>query len=187
MNDTALVPPRTSPPARLRRVALFARGLVLAGALLFALNAVATWTLPDYAARIIKSLVDVEIIGPLTAQTRLVYVLWDIPSLAVILAVLFHLWQLFGEYLHARVFSRRALTSLRGFARWVLAAAVLSPIYRAGLSVIVTWQNGHGKRQLTINLSSDDYLMLLIGVLMLAICSVMAEAARLAEDNEGFV
>ena len=187
MNAPALSPPRTLPQARFHRVARIARGLVLAGGTLFALNALGTWIFPDYAIRIITSLVQVKLVEPFTTSTRVMYVLWDIPSLAVILIALFRLWQLFGEYLHSRIFSARALTSLRGFARWTLVAAFWSPVYRAVLSVIVTWQNGPGKRELTIDLSSDDYMMVLLGVVLLAISSVMVEAARIAEDNEGFV
>ncbi len=187
MNAPVLSPPRTSPQVGFHRVARIARGLVLAGGALFALNALATWIFPDYAIRIITSLVQVKLVEPFTTSTRVMYVLWDIPSLAVILIALFRLWQLFGEYLHSRIFSARALTSLRGFARWTLVAAFWSPVYRAVLSVIVTWQNGPGKRELTIDLSSDDYMMVLLGVVLLAISSVMVEAARIAEDNEGFV
>ena len=187
MTTPVLAPPRTSPQARFHRIARIARALVLAGATLFTLNALATWVFPDYAIHIIKSQTSAGIIGPLTTGTRVMFVLWDIPSLAVILMALLRLWQLFGEYLQDRIFSVRALASLRSFARWVLAAAFLSPVYRAVLSVLVTLQNGPGKRELTINLSSDDYLMLLMGVVLLAISSVMADAARIAEDNEGFV
>jgi hypothetical protein len=187
MTTPVLSPPRTPPQARFQRIARFARALVLVGGALFVLDALATWIFPDFAARMIRSAINVEIIGPFTTSTRVAYVLWDIPSLAVILVALLRLWQLFGEYLQSRIFSARALTSLRGFARWTLVAAFWSPVYRAVLSVIVTWQNGPGKRELTINLSSDDYLLLLLGVVLLAISSVMAEAARIAEDNEGFV
>lgn len=187
MPTSVLAPPVSSPQGRFHRTARLARALVLAGGALFVLNALGTWIFPDYAVHMIMSQVDVHVLAPLDAWTRVALVLWDLPSLAVILLALYRLWQLFGEYLQSRVFSALALTSLRGFARWVLAAAVVSPIYRAGLSVIATWQNGPGKRQLTINLSSDDYLALLLGVVILAICSVMAEAARIAEDNEGFV
>ena len=187
MTAPALAPPRTSPQPRFRRIALFARWLVAAGAALFSLNALGTWIFPDYGARIITSQVSVTILAPLSGWTRLAYVAWDIPSLAVILVALFRLWQLFGEYLHSRIFSARALTSLRGFARWTLVAAFWSPVYRAVLSVIATWQNGPGRRELTINLTSDDYMTVLLGVVLLAIASVMAEAARIAEDNEGFV
>ena len=187
MNAPLLTPPRPSPQARLHHTARIGRALVLAGALLFALNSLATWCLPDYAAHIIDSVAHVRIRGPLTPRTRVLYVLWDIPSLAIILMALYRLWQLFGEYLQSRVFSVRALASLRSFARWVLVAAFASPVYRAVLSVLVTLQNGPGKRELTLDLSSDDYLTLLLGVVVLAISSVMAEAARIAEDNEGFV
>ena len=187
MDSPVPPPPRTPPQARIRRIAHVARALVLAGGALFVLNALGTWLFPDYATRIITSQVEVHILAPLTSRTRVLYVLWDIPSLVVILMALLRLWQLFGEYLHGRIFSARALTSLRGFARWTLAAAFWSPIYRAVLSVIATWGNGPGKRELDINLSSDDYMVLLLGVALLAISSVMVEAARIAEDNEGFV
>ena len=190
MKPPVLSPSRASPPTGIRRIvfiARLARGLVLAGAALFALNSVATWIFPGYAANIIASQDNGAAVGPIEGWTRVAYVLWDIPSLAVILLALWRLWQLFGEYLHARIFSARGLTSLRGFARWTLAAAFWSPIYRAGLSVIATWHNGPGKREIDVSLSSDDYMVLLLGVVLLAIASVMVEAARIAEDNEGFV
>jgi hypothetical protein len=187
MTTPLLAPPRTSPQPRFKRIALIARWLVAAGAALFLVNALGTWIFPDYAISIVTSVVQVKHVEPFTFSTRVMYVLWDIPSLAVILIALLRLWQLFGEYLHSRIFSTRALTSLRGFARWTLVAAFWSPVYRAVLSVIVTWQNGPGKRELSIDLSSDDYMMALLGVVLLAISSVMAEAARIAEDNEGFV
>ncbi len=187
MTAPALAPPRTSPQPRFLRIARFARWLVAAGAALFSLNSLGTWIFPGYAAKIITSQVSVTMLGPLSGWPRVAYVAWDIPSLAVILVALLRLWQLFGEYLHSRIFSARALTSLRGFARWTLVAAFWSPVYRAVLSVIATWQNGPGKREFAIDLTSDDYMVLLLGVVLLAISSVMVEAARIAEDNEGFV
>ena len=191
MTQPVLAPPRSSPTstpqARFRRIARFVRGLILVGSVLLVLNTLVAWFEPDYAAKLIKTQADVDIIGPLTLRTRVSYALWDLLSSAVFLTALAHLWNLFGEYLHARVFSVRALASLRGFARWMLVAAIASPLSRTALSVIATWQNGPGHRQVTINLSSDDYTMLLFGVVILAISSVMAEAARIAEDNEGFV
>jgi hypothetical protein len=187
MKPPALSPPRTSPHAGIQRIARVARALVLVGATVFALNALGSWIFPEYARGIISTQSNGAAVGPLAGWPRVAYVLWDIPSLAVILVALWRLWQLFDEYLRGRIFSARALTSLRGFARWTLAAAFWSPIYRAVLSVIGTWSNGPGKRELDINLSSDDYMVLLLGVVLLAISSVMVEAARIAEDNEGFV
>ena len=85
------------------------------------------------------------------------------------------------------MFSHRALVSLRGFARCVLATAFATPLYGAVLSVIVTFDRQPGTRQLNLQFSSTDYTMLLIGAVLLAIATVMAEAARVAEDNAGFV
>ena len=187
MTSPVLSPPRTSPQAGIQRIARIARALVVAGAAVFALNALASWISADYAVHIIATESNGAAVVALSGWPRVAYVLWDIPSLAVILAALWRLWQLFGEYLHGRIFSARALMSLRGFARWTLAAAFWSPIYRAVLSVIVTWHNGPGKREIDASLSSDDYMVLLLGVVLLAIASVMVEAARIAEDNEGFV
>ena len=187
MNAPALSPPRLSPQARFQRTARIGRALALAGALLFAFSTVATWCFPDYAMHAIDSRVHVRILDPLTPLTRLLCMLWDLPSLAIILMALLRLWQLFGEYLRSRIFSARALASLHSFARWILAAAFTAPVYRAGLSVLATLQNGVGRRELNIDLSSDDYMTVLLGVVVLAISAVMAEAARIAEDNEGFV
>ena len=83
--------------------------------------------------------------------------------------------------------AQRALESLRSFARWMTAAAIVSPLSNAVLSVLATLGNAPGHRQLSVNISSEDYVMLLFGGVVLAISSVMAEAARLAEDNAGFV
>jgi len=187
MNKPVLAPPRTPPQPRFLRIARLARGLVLFGGALFVVNELCMTLMPDWAANIIKIQTDVTLLGPLTPATRAMVLLWDLPALFVVLAALYELWKLFGEYLQSRVFSARALASLRDFARWILADALLSPVYRAVLSVIATWQNGPGHRQFNLNLSSDDYFMLLVGVVMLAISTVMVEAARIAEDNEGFV
>ncbi len=187
MTQQTIAPPLVGPNARFQRTARLGRALVLAGAALFLGNSLGTWLFPDYAARIIQSQTQVVVLGPLTATTRVLCVLWDLPSLAVILMALLRLWQLFGEYLRSRIFSARALASLRSFARWTLAAAFLAPVYRAVLSVLVTLQNGPGRRELELNLGSNDFMTLLLGVVVLAISSVMAEAARIAEDNEGFV
>ena len=187
MDAPSHLPPRSLPNAQFQRTARLGRALALAGAAVFVLNALGTWLVPGYAVHIIQGLTNAAVLGPLTPQTRVMVVLWDIPSLGAILMALFRLWQLFGEYLQSRIFGARALASLRSFTRWLLLAAVMAPIYRAVLSVLVTLQNGPGRRELNINLCADDYLLLLVGVAVLAVSSVMAEAARIAEDNEGFV
>jgi hypothetical protein len=109
------------------------------------------------------------------------------PSIAVALFMLWQLWRLFGAYRRGEVFSRPALQHLRRFSIGVLLQAALEPLTRTACILAVTIGNPPGQRQLVIGLSSDDYERVLIGAVLLAIASVMAEAVRVAEDHAGFV
>ena len=171
---------------RLRRMALFVRILIVIGALLAVGCTVWVWIVPGHAHSQIKEAADVDI-DQMTLHTQVAGGLWTLLPVGIALLALQRLWRLFGEYAQARVFSRRALLSLRDFARCVLAMAFVSPIYGAVLSVIVTFDRKPGTRELNLQFTSGDFTMLLIGAVLLAIASVMAEAARVAEDNAGFV
>ena len=103
------------------------------------------------------------------------------------LYALWQLWRLFAEYGAGRVFGREAQSRLKRFAWALLAAALLAPLVRAAMSVVLTLGNPPGQRQLVIGLSWDDYLAVLLAAVLIAIATVMAEAVRVAEENEGFV
>ncbi|HEY9022904.1 MAG TPA: DUF2975 domain-containing protein, partial [Burkholderiaceae bacterium] len=171
---------------RLRRMALVVRVLIVLGALLLLGCAAWVWVVPGHAHSQIKEAADVDI-DRMALHTQVAGGLWTLLPLGIALLALQRLWRLFGEYAQARVFSQRALLSLRGFARCVLAMAFASPLYGAVLSVIVTFDRKPGTRELNLQFTSGDYAMLLFGAVLLAIASVMAEAARVAEDNAGFV
>ena len=171
---------------RLRRMAAFVRFLIVTGALLLLGCYLWIWVVPGHAHSQIKEAAAVDI-DHLALHTQVAGALWTLVPAGLWMLALYRLWQLFGEYALGRVFSHRALVSLRGFARCALATAFAEPIYGAVLSVIVTFDRQPGTRELNLAFSSNDYTMLLIGAVLLAIASVMAEAARVAEDNAGFV
>jgi hypothetical protein len=187
MNSSKLAQPRSLPEHRFRRISRGIRVLVVIGVLALIANSVFTWVSPCYGLQRMRTETGLTTIQALSPRTRVLWARWDLVPSAVLLAALYRLWQLFGEYAQARIFSARALACLRGFARWMVVAACVSPIYGTVLSVIGTWENGPGKRELNLQLTSNDYVMLLFGLVILAISSVMAEAARIAEENEGFV
>jgi hypothetical protein len=172
--------------ARLRRMAMIVRILILVGAVSLVAAIAWIWVVPGHAASQIKAAAGVDV-DRMALHTQVIGGLWSLLPLGIALVGLHRLWVLFGEYALARVFSHRALVNLRGFARCVLATGIVSPLYGALLSVIVTWDRKPGTRELNIQFSSDNYAMLLLGAVLLAIASVMAEAARVAEDNAGFV
>ena len=171
---------------RLRRIAMVGRVLIAVGAVALVASMAWVWIVPGHAHSQIKEAAEVDI-DQMALHTQVIGGLWTLLPLGIVLLGLQRLWRLFGEYAQGRVFSHRALVSLRGFARCVLATGIVSPLYGGVLSVIVTFDRAPGTRQLNVSLSSNDYAMILIGAALLAISTVMAEAARVAEDNAGFV
>ena len=143
-----------------------------------------TYNTSDVTKSGIEASVDV---ATLSLRSRIAGGLWSLLPSGIALLALRRLWQLFGEYAAGRVFGSRALASLRGFARCTLAMGLAAPLYGAVLSVIMTWDRAPGTRQLNVQFDSGNYAAILLGAVMLAIASVMAEAARVAEDNAGFV
>ena len=180
-------PPTPLAPAKLRRLAWIVRALIVVGAAGLVAATAWTWASPELALAQLQSETRLSHLPALAADTQRAAAAWSVVPLALTLLALQRLWGLFAEYAQGRVFSLRALLCLRGFARCVLGLGVLSPVYGVVLSIIATWHNTPGTRQVGLNFTSDDYGMLLFGAVLLAISSAMAEAARVAEDNAGFV
>jgi hypothetical protein len=187
MTLPAPLAPGAAAAPRIRRLSQVVRGLVAFGALALLGVLAALWISPDYALLQIRHDAQLDDLARLDAASRLRCVAWMCVPAAVALMVLLRLWQLFGEYAEGRIFGPRALDRLRGFARWTMAAALISPVEGAVLSVLATWQRSVGYRQLNLYVSSEDYALLLFGAALLAIAGVMTEAARLADENAGFV
>lgn len=118
-------------------------------------------------------------------RTRLVAAML-IPVL-VSLAVLWQVWQLFGEYRRGRVFSAASLAHLRRFSWALVGLALVQPLSRVLMSVAISLDNPPGHRHLVVSFSSNDFAVLLLGLVFVAIARVMVEAARAAEEVEQFV
>lgn len=107
--------------------------------------------------------------------------------LAVSVLGLWQLWQLFGAFASGEALTTRALHHLRRFALAILAGAVLQPVARAALSVVLTMGNPEGRRMLLASFSSDSFFLILLGAVFLAITIVMSDAVRAVDENRSFV
>lgn len=125
--------------------------------------------------------------GGLTLAARMRLAAAGLPTVLVGLALLWQLWALFGEYLRGAVFSPRALACLRRFGALLVALAIVQPLAQALMSVAISWDNPPGRRVLLVTVSSSDYALVIGALVFVAIARVMTEAARVAEENEGFV
>lgn len=188
---TPLALPRSPAAAsalRLKRLCTLVRLLVVLGVLVALTVPGWLWSSPDWVREQAQRLP--EMAGkPMTLDARALWLfaLAHLPSLVIDLFLLWQLWQLFGDYGRGDVFSRRALKHLRRFSVGVLVSAALAPLAQTAATLAVTLGNAPGQRQLVIGLSSDDYTRVLVGAVLVAITSVMAQAVQVAEENAEFV
>ncbi|MGD9834772.1 MAG: DUF2975 domain-containing protein [Piscinibacter sp.] len=183
---TPSAPPATL-PGSLGRVVLVVRALCVLGMLTLVAVPIWFWLSPDNVLALGPQMSGVSGAIAVDDRARALGAAVSLLPVGIGLYALWQLWKLFAEYGAGRVFGRVALARLKRFAWALLAAASLAPLVRAAMSVVLTLGNPPGQRQLVIGFSWDDYLSVLLAVVLIAIATVMAEAVRLAEENEGFV
>lgn len=179
--------PSSQVARRLGRVVLVVRALCVLGVLTLLMVPVWFWLSPENVRALGPQMAGLSAEIAVDDRARALGAAVSLLPVGVGLYALWQLWRLFAEYGAGRVFGREAQSRLKRFAWALLAAALLAPLVRAAMSVVLTLGNPPGQRQLVIGLSWDDYLAVLLAVVLIAIATVMAEAVRVAEENEGFV
>jgi len=95
--------------------------------------------------------------------------------------------RLFRGFAAGQIFSAsalRALSQVTAALFWnVLAAFVM----QAPISFFLTYYRGAGHREISLGFGSDDVQVLFVAGATYVIARVMAEARRLADENESFV
>ncbi len=179
-------PPAGAAPPLSARLVLFVRAMCVLGALGLLAVPLWFWSSPEAVRTLAPQFAGVQAV---TVDTRalLLGALLSVAPVALGLYALWQLWRLFGEYGAGRVFGRPALAHLRRFGWALLGSALLAPLVRAAGSVVLTLGNPPGQRMLVLGLSWNDYLAVLLAAVLIAIATVMAEAVRVAEENQGFV
>lgn len=138
-------------------------------------------------ALIARQLSPITLTGaPSPAMLSLVILLLMLPQ-AVPLYVLWQLEILFGLYRRGETLTRAPALRIRRIGLGVAALAPLSVLIRPVAGLLLTLANPPGERQLSVGLSSSDIGLVLAGGLLVVIGWIMGEAARIAEENRGFV
>lgn len=123
----------------------------------------------------------------LDVPTRLLAFAVSMIPMSVLLIMLHCAYRLFDDFRLGLVFTVDAVIGLRRIGSCILALAVLRPVTATLLSLILTWSNPPGQRILALSLGVDDYMAATLGGLVFAIGYVMADAARIADDNRQIV
>jgi hypothetical protein len=96
-------------------------------------------------------------------------------------------YRLFDFYRLGILFPAEAPRLLRCMGRGMLAIAALRPMAQLLLGYALTASNEPGQVIFALRLSIEDIMIALFGGLLIAIGHVMAEARRIAAENESFV
>lgn len=69
----------------------------------------------------------------------------------------------------------------------LIVFAIGKPVVRTLIGVFVTMDNGPHQRHLAIGLAADEFIIGLVGALLIMVGAAMAEAARIADDHRQIV
>lgn len=118
---------------------------------------------------------------------RLAALVVDLIPTALVVWALIELYRLFQHYAKGEVFSVAALGNLNRVAALMFWQVLVSFIAGAPVSYILSLYRGAGHREISLGLGSNDLAFLFMAGVVLVIARVMAEARRMADENESFV
>jgi hypothetical protein len=128
-----------------------------------------------------------ELIAAVPIEYRLMAMLCALIPTCVASWGLIALARLFRCYENGEVFTAKPLAALSQVTAALFWYVLAGFVTQAPISILLTWYLGHGHRELSLGFGSDDVEMLFLAGVTFVIARVMAEARRIADENEGFV
>lgn len=107
--------------------------------------------------------------------------------LGLLAYALFRIAGIFRLITRGNWFETHLSKQMRRFGIALLIFGLSTPLLHTVMTVIVTIANPPGQRMLTVGINSNDYVIVLIGVLMIMLGHVMKEAEVLAKENREIV
>ncbi len=158
-------------------------------AVLFLVINALLWVVPDWAEYVARSLSGLSPAIPLSLGGGVRFMGGMLSSLhlgvlAYALFVIAGIFRVFaeGEWLRPEISGR-----LHRFGLALLLFGASTPLVRSLMALIVTMQNPEGQRALSIAFSGNDFVIALVGVLMVMLGYAFREAVAIAEDNRQIV
>lgn len=159
----------------------------IAALMLLAANA-AMWLVPDFTADVVRAQSSIGTAPvKMTLGVRAAALVVSTVYVGLMALALWTVASLFASFAAGAIFVPETGTRLRRLGILLLLFAVVSPLIRAIIGLIVTIGNDEGQRMLAISISSQDIIVALVAALLIALGHIMAEAARIADDNRQIV
>lgn len=111
----------------------------------------------------------------------------SLPALLVLGYALLRLDRMLGACSRGRVFALETVGHMKAFTGGILGALVLTIVEPALRAAVWRYGLDAGRQAVNVGVSSEELTLVLICALFFVVASMMHEARRLAEENEGFV
>ncbi len=116
------------------------------------------------------------------AQTFLCF-LADLIPMGFSIAALIYLAQIFNAFQRLELFKADNALRLKKAGWAVVWGQIFHPIHEAMLSLILTYRNPPGQRVISIGFGTHELTLLAIGLTILLVSWIFAEAAKLHEEQ----
>jgi Protein of unknown function (DUF2975) len=177
------IPAKTDGLGSLPRALEIGSGFV---ALMIAGAYVAVWFIPSIRTQVLAGLGAGGTGNISSTGLVLLALLGAIPA-GFMVAALLVARRFFQEVSGGMVFNLRIASLINRFGRLCLAVAIAGPAVRAVASVLAGVLMTPPVHSLAISFSSNDLVLLILAGLMFVIGKLLAEAARIAEDNRQII
>ena len=164
--------------------------LSLLGAILYVAGEIFVFLMPDAAHALGAIKVEhtgIAITAAIPFAYRLAALMVEMIPTALVTWALIELYRLFQHYAKGEVFSSAALGNLNRVAALMFWQVLVSLLCQPLISYILSLYRGPGHREISLGLGSNDVAFLFMAGVVLVIARVMAEARRMADENESFV
>jgi len=174
--------------SRVKKTSWWLKNLTSLGMIVFAGFGLGVVVVPDwFNSMVALSYPELPFATDVTLAKKTGLILLYLIPLTIVLYVLWNVRLLFECYGRGEVFSAEPANYIRKVGMAMVANVFVSVFIRSMGSVLLTFDNPAGSKQLSISLSGDIYLLLLMGGLLIVIGWVMQEAARISEENRQFI
>jgi hypothetical protein len=150
--------------------------------------AAAMWLHPDWAAWIAR---EQWAGGPaaftLTPMSRLAAGLVSCAHLGLLCWALWTARGLFARFARGETLETQTGRDLRTIGGLIALYGLTTPLAGALITLAATMANPPGQRMVGVSLGTNELILGLLGALILVLGHVMAEAARIADDNRQIV
>ena len=123
----------------------------------------------------------------LTLRARLASMLVSTVHLALLAWALLVARSLFARFAKGLVFEIDTGFLIRRLGLLLIAFAIGKPLVRTLIGVFITMDNEPGQQHLAIGFAGDEFIIGLVGALLIMVGAAMAEAARIAKENQQII